>query len=70
MNKYVLTLNVRIESDSKLEEDDLEQLIETINEDFPTQILLNEDDWNEKQIDVENFEIVKLQDTWKFEDVD
>jgi len=74
MNSYNLVLKVKIDSVDTLSKEDIEDLQDVINEDFPTVLLLNEDDWNEKQIDIDTIEIQSLdvlqEAPWEFNDVD
>jgi hypothetical protein len=58
--KYILTLKVVIESESNIE--GVEELTDIINEDFPTMATLNENCWNENDIQFENFEILECKE--------
>lgn len=76
MNSYNLVLKLKVESVDKLSEADIEDIKDAVNEDFPTVLILNEEDWNEKEIsidtiEVESIEIIsEVEEKWEFEDVD
>ena len=58
MNSYTVTLKVKVETEEEINVKDLE---ESINEDFPSRVLLNEEDWNETVIIFDSFEVTNIE---------
>lgn len=58
MNSYTVTLKVKVETEEEINVKDLE---ESINEDFPSRVLLNEEDWNETEIIFDSFEVTNIE---------